>query len=154
MVEVLGQHYQHATSKFTLVVNGVPAVVLSLKTVKKISASSETLKENTNDAQGQVDGFVVKPQKNEGSLTLKESEWFVLRSALATSPGGPLLAQFTWVTTYGNGANPLHKLELFQTMIQKEAYDSEDTQDPHMMELPLIFQKMLVDGVPPVVYEP
>ena len=154
MVEVFGQQYQHGTSKFTFVANGVTSVVIPLKTVKKVSPSFEAMKQATNDAQGQVDGFTVMASKHDANITLKESEWFAIRAALSTFPGGVLLAQFQFIQTYGNGGNAPHRLELNGCMIQKEAYNSEDSQEAHVVELPLFFLKMLVDGKPPLVYDP
>ena len=154
MVEVNGQQYQHATSKFILTVNGVAPVVLPLKTIKKIDASVEAPKEATYDAQGQVDGFVVRPQKNDASFSLKLAEWFALRSFLQVAPGGVLTAQFTFTVTFGNAVNALHTLDLVGCMVQREAFSSDDSQDPDMMEVPLFFTKLLVDRISPIIYEP
>ena len=155
MVEINGQQYQHATSSFRIISNGTPGMTMPLKTVKKVDFSVELPKENTNDSQGNVDGFVVKSLKLEGSITIKLSEWLnLVRPALSVSPG-LLLSQFQYVQTYGQQlVNALHRVELIQCMIQKEAYSSEDSQDPDMMELPIIFQKILIDGQPPVFYDP
>jgi hypothetical protein len=152
MPEVNGQQYQHATVRPVAVSTGG---TFKLKTFTKISYKVKAPKEATNDAQGEIDGFVIRKEEHEASITLKLSEWFEFRQwLLSQNPGlGVLQCQFDLPVSYGPRLGALKTDTLRTVMVNEEPRESEDGQDVLTVELPLFFLKPdLADG-PAMVYD-
>jgi len=151
MVEVNGQQYQHATTRFVLIGSKGN---FRLKTVTKLDYEVGAAKEITTDSQGQPDGFVFKKTEHAASMTLKLAEWYEVREWLSQQSGlGVLQSQCDFAVTKGNRINAVKTDTLRQMMIQKEARKSEDSQEPDMVDVPLIFLKCDFAGAPAMVYE-
>lgn len=151
MVEVNGQQYQHATTKFVLM---GPKGNLRLRTVAKCDYRVAAPKEITTDQEGQPDGFVFKKTEHGASLTMKLAEWYKMRSWLGAQSGlGTLQSQFDFAITKGNRINAVKTDTLRTVMVQEEARKSEDSQEPDMVDVPLIFLKGEFADVPAMVYD-
>lgn len=153
MVEINAQQYQHATTKFVLI--GKKSN-LRLRTVSKCNYDVTATKELTTDGEGQPDGFVFKKVEHSAGLTMKQAEWDKMRVwLLGEAEGlGTLQAQFGLAVTRGNRINAVKTDTLRTCMIQKEARSSEDSQEPHMVELPLLFMKADFADGPAIVFDP
>ena len=155
MVEIAGQQYQHGTSRFYAIVPGGQGGSQKITTLKSVKFKRGAPKENTTNSEGETDGFVIKKTEQDGSITMKLSEYLnVLVPYLLKANDGLEIGQcqFTFVQTYGGRVNALHKLEMRLCMIQSEEFTSEDSQDPDMIDIPLNFQKCLLDGRPFIAY--
>jgi hypothetical protein len=152
MTEVNGQQYQHATTKAVAVGKGG---TFKAKTLKKIAYNTKAPKERTNDGQGQTDGFTIKKEEIDSSMSMKQSEWYRFRKwLLDANPGkGVLQCQFDLSVSFGNAVNALKTDTCRGVMIQEEPRTSEDNQDVLMVDLPLfVFHVDYADG-PAIVYE-
>lgn len=151
MVEVNGQQYQHATSRFVLIGKSSN---FRLRTVSKVSYKVRVPKEITTDSEGQPDGIVFKKTEHEAAITLKESEWDRVRIWAAQDSGlGVLQSQFDFAITRGNRINAVKTDTLRTCMVNEEARASEDSQEPHMVDVPLTFLKGEFADAPAMVYE-
>ena len=154
MVEINAQQYQHATTKFVLIGKKQPN--LRLRTISKCSYKVSAKKELTNDGEGQPDGFVFKKVEQEAAFTMKQAEWDKMRQWLLAeaAPLGTLQAQFDLAITRGNRINAVKTDTLRTVMIQEEARASEDSQEPHMVDVPLLFVKGDFADGPAIVFDP
>lgn len=151
MVEVNGQQYQHATTKFVLIGKNSN---LRLRTVSKCNYKVRVPKEITTDSEGQPDGFVFKKTEHDASLTMKEAEWLKMRLWLVEQSGlGTLQSQFDFAVTKGNRINAVKTDTLRTCMVQEEARASEDSQEPDMVDVPLMFLKGDFADAPAMVYD-
>src|SRR5689334_4099229 len=101
MIEVNGQQFQHATSRFTVVTTGFSQ---ALATVAEATCEESVEITDTTNSQGQIDGFTFGKQKIEPTMSLKLSEFFVVRDSLTTANPGLGLAQcsFDFAVNYGH----------------------------------------------------
>lgn len=153
MVEVNGQAYQHAVVKPIAVATGG---TFAMKTHKKVSWRVRANKNPTRDAQGQIDGFTITQMETEGSLSMKRSEYEEFRAwLLEQDPGlGVLQIVFDLPVSYGGRVNALKTATLRGCMLQEDPFDSEDNQDPLMVDIPLFFLRVDRDGTSDtIVYE-
>src|SRR5262245_15653778 len=107
MIEVNGQQYQHATSKWTALTSGASR---SFKTIAECKYEVKGPKKHSADSQGRVDGFTFEKQElSPLSLKMKLSEWFAFRKQLLDENTGlgVLQCQFDFAVSYGGKVNAL-----------------------------------------------
>ena len=133
-----GQELQHANTDVQLV---GPVSTLQLLTHTKINYRDGAKKEPTKDAKGQIDGFTIKDQETEGSMTVRKSEWTRIKQwafQQYTDGRGVGQMQFILSCTFGTTANPaMLKTEKVPIMFQEDPTNSESNQDALMAELSL-----------------
>ena len=141
---VNGQFYQHALIDLSSVAEqGTP---FQHRLFSSLKFSDEGMKEAVLDARGEIVGYVVRPRKTDGSISMKMKEWDLWRdwlyqqasqiSAQLQRNVGPGQVEFTM--TVKVGATPATSRERrVRAMVQKEDFDSSDNQDAINVEVPL-----------------
>lgn len=152
MREVNGQKYQHSTMKVTAQTTGGS---FTFSTFAKISYKHRVPKKRSHDAQGRTDGFTFDKEEIEASISMKLSEWMRFRQNLLSVANGlgVLQTQFDTVVTRGNGVNDMKTDTLRGVMAEEDPRESEDNQDPHMVEIPLFVTEIDFADGPSMVYE-
>jgi len=142
MPTVNGQQHQHALIDLASAARvGAPFLH---RQFSAISFSDAGEKEAVMDSRGAIIGYVIKPRKTDGKVKLKQAEWvlwrtwFLTQAALLAAqlqrPMGPGQVEITMTLASGI-ANPMTRR--IRCMIQQEAFDSTDDQNPIEVEVPL-----------------
>lgn len=111
-----------------------------------ISFSDAGEKEAVYDAKGEIIAYVLKPRKTDGKVKVKQLEanlwrdWFMQQAALLSAQLqrkiGPGQVEFTMTLSCGvTLASSMTRR--IRAMIQQEAFDSTDDQNPLEVEFPL-----------------
>jgi hypothetical protein len=142
--QVNGQAFQHALIDLASAARvGVPFVH---RQFSAISFSDAGEKEAVYDARGEIVAYVIKPRKTDGKVKLKQKEWNAWRDWFMTQaqllvaqlqrPVGPGQVEITITLSCGvTLASSMTRR--IRCMIQQEAFDSTDNQNPLEVEVPL-----------------
>lgn len=139
-----GQYYQHAL--IDLASSARQGASFQHRMFTSLKFSDEGMKEAVLDQRGEIIGYVVKPRKTDGAVSMKMIEWDLWRdwlyqqaallSAQLQRQVGPGQVEFTM--TVSVGATPAtSRVRVVRAMVQKEDFDSSDNQDPINVEVPL-----------------
>lgn len=154
MPSVNGQEYQHALLKVNFAVGDSPQI----KTLRKMSFKASSPKEAVSDYQGQPIGWVQKKLENTGSFSLLRSEWLVVKKKILDANKQPvqlgiLQCRLDWTLVYGNSFVTYQTVKLNGVMFNEDGFESQDTQDPLVIEIPLfILGSKDENDIAPVVY--
>lgn len=155
MPSVNGQDYQHALLKISLLA-GAP---IRCKTFRKMMFAATSEKKPVNDSTGVPILWTQGELKYEGSITMLRSEWLPIKTAILAQnqqpvPLGILQCKLDWDLTYGNAFVTYQTVKLSGVMFNKDGFESEDNQDPLLVELPLfILGHTDENGLAPVIYQ-
>lgn len=150
--QVNGQYYQLA-----LIDLSSSATAGTPFTHRKFSAlkfSDEGSKEAVLDASGEIIGFVIKPRKTDGSVTMKlveADEWrdwlYQEANALSQQLQRPVgIGQVVFTMNVKIGATPgTSRIRRIRAMVQSEAFDASDSQDPLNADVPLFVMDITDD---------
>ncbi len=150
MSVINGQEFQHATITVRDVVAG-----FQFTKFKKLSFKSTAEKKPVMDSQGQVIGFTFDNQKLDASISMLRSEWELFcDQLLAQNPGlGVGQVQENLAITFGNKISALRTYNLLGVMFQSDGFDSQDSQEALVVEIPLFLTGITnKDGKPFIVY--
>jgi hypothetical protein len=143
MSVINGREYQHATVDPRLETEGMSP--FKIKTFEALSYTDRVTKENTNRADGAVDGYVFRNQELEASIRLKKSEWLRIQAEVADlfPDLGIGEIEFTLPVTYGKALSSLVTDTLYGVMFNEDARNSENNQDALVVEIPLRVGKIV-----------
>lgn len=137
MSVVNGREYQHATVEPQLETEGMSP--FKIKTFESISYADRVTKENTNRADGKVDGYVHRNQELEASIRLRKSEWLRIKDEVADL--FPNLGigdiEFNLSVSYGKALSSIVTDKLYGVMFNEDPSSSENNQDALVVEIPL-----------------
>lgn len=142
--QVTGQAMQHAL--IDLASNARVGAPFLHRQFSSINFSDSGEKDPVLDSRGEVIGYVIKPRKTDGKIKMKQGEWnlwrdwfmtqAVLLSAQLQRPVGPGQVEITLTLSCGvTLASQMTRR--IRCMIQSEAFDSTDDQNPLEVEVPL-----------------
>jgi hypothetical protein len=142
--QVNGQAMQHAL--IDLASNARVGVAFLHRQFSAISFSDSGEKEAVLDSRGEIIQYVIKPRKTDGKVKMKQQEWNLWRDWFMTQaqllaaqlqrPVGPGQVEVTMTMSCGvTIASQMTRR--IRCMIQQEAFDSTDDQNPLEVEVPL-----------------
>jgi hypothetical protein len=142
-VQVNGNFFQHSLVNASATGTGAS---FQFRLFSAISYSDSGEKEAVLDSRGEIAGYVVKPRKTDGKIKLKQMEWNSFRdwlmvqaqllTAQTNRPFGPGQVEIT--ISLNVGVTPAAGMKRdIRCLVQQEAFDSTDDQNPLEVEVPL-----------------